>query len=437
MDEPFDVRTVIEAAKHRHQVPAEDIERLIAGLLAGSVSEAQAAAWLMAVCCRGVDADQAAALTRAMAEQGGRLDLSGLPHTADKHSTGGVGDKTTLVACPIAAAIGCTVAKMSGRGLGHTGGTIDKLESIPGLRTDLTLDSFLAQAREVGLVISAQTADLAPADKRLYALRNETATVESIPLIAASIMSKKLAAGAETIVLDVKWGTGAFLADRVEARELARLMVRIGEANGRRVAAALSPMGQPLGRAIGHALEVREAVETLRGGGPGDLRTLALALAARMAWLSGAAPDERSAMHHAVEALMSGAAYAKLRAMVAAQGGDVAALEDPARMPAAAIVEPYLSPTRGVVTGVYARKVADALAALGGARVSRDRGPDLAVGIVLARKAGDVVAAGEPLAEIHAATREGLERARLILAEAITVGGPPCEAPDEPVGEWV
>ncbi len=422
LESPFDVRAFIAMTRRGEEPDAPEVGRFVAALLRGAVTEAQAAAWLMAVCCRGLGPGAAASLTRAMAASGTCLDLSGLPHTADKHSTGGVGDKTTLVAGPIAAACGCTVAKMAGRGLGHTGGTIDKLESIPGLRTDLSIEGFLAQARAVGLAVCGQTADLAPADKRLYALRNETATVESIPLIASSVMSKKLAAGAGAIVLDVKYGAGAFLPAREDARSLARLMISIGVANGRRVAAALSPMEEPLGRAVGNALEVREAIETLRGGGPADLRALSLALAARMALLSGAAATAEEACRRAEAALTSGAALSRLRAMVEAQGGATEAIDDAARLPCAALVEPYRARASGTVSRCDARGVAQAVAALGGTRVSREQGPDPAAGVVLLRKVGDAVEEGEPLAELHAAHRGMLTTAQEWLARAVTVG---------------
>jgi pyrimidine-nucleoside phosphorylase len=434
--ETRDPRELIEATRDGTSLTETALRDFVAGVTDGRVTDGQAAAWLMAVCCRGLSDEAAAWLTSAMAASGEQLDLSALPHTADKHSTGGVGDKTTLVACPIAAAAGCTVAKMSGRGLGHTGGTIDKLESIPGLRTDLSTDGFLRQAREVGLVVAGQTADLAPADKRLYALRNETGTTESVPLIAASVMSKKLAAGAGAIVLDVKWGSGALVAPREEALQLARLMVHIGEANGRRVAALLSPMDRPLGRAVGNLLEVREAVETLRGSGPPDLRALSLELAARMIELSGVARSPEEADGRALEALESGRALAKLLAMVRAQGGDASLLEDPARMPCATLVEPLLCTAGGWVTAVDARRVAEAVELLGGARLSREVGPDPLVGIVLERTVGEECRAGEPLAWLHANDPARLETARECLGRAITAGGEmPAKGADP--GEWV
>lgn len=421
-----DVRALIAEARHGAVSP-ESARALVRAMAEGAASDAQLAAWLMAICCRGMAEEAAAALTLAMAESGRQLDLAGLPHTADKHSTGGVGDKTTLVACPIASAAGCTVAKMSGRGLGHTGGTIDKLESIPGFRTCLEPEEFLRQAREVGLVIAEQTGELAPADKRLYALRNETATVDSIPLIAASVMSKKLAAGARAIVLDVKWGRGAFLPTREQALELARLMVRIAEAHGRRAAAALSPMGLPLGLAIGNALEVREAIETLRGGGPEDLRELALELAARMVALSRAAPGFPEARTRCVEALANGAALGRLREMVAAQGGDTRAIDEPELLPTAPIVRPLISERDGPFAGLDALAVAQAVALLGGSRRSREEGPDPAVGVVLAKRPGESLARGETVCVIHARSEEGRLAAASVLREdlcRVRVPGP-------------
>jgi len=385
-----------------HGRPA--IEWLIRGVVDGTIPDYQLAAWLMAVVWRGMTDEETAHLTDAMARSGRVLDLSGLRSLAvDKHSTGGVGDKTSLVVGPLASATGLTVAKMSGRGLGHTGGTLDKLESIPGLTVDLDAERFMAQARSVGLVIAGQTADLAPADKRLYALRDVTGTVPSLPLIAASIMSKKLAAGAEAIALDVKVGAGAFLPTEPEARALAETMVALGRHAGRRVAAVLTRMDQPLGRAVGNALEVREAVDTLKGEGPADFHQLCLVVAGLMHVVAGNAGHAEHMHGELLRAIASGQALEKLAAMVRAQGGDPAVVEHPERvLPAAPIVHPVTAPRGGWVAGIDARAVGEAAVLLGAGRRQKDEPVDPAVGVVLRAKAGDRVDAGVVLADVHA-----------------------------------
>ena len=304
----------------------DELETLVGGYVRGDVPDYQMAAWLMAVCWRGMPPDEAAMLTRVMAASGEQLDLSviGKP-VADKHSTGGVGDKTSLVVMPLVAACGVPVGKMSGRGLGFTGGTVDKLESFPGIRLDLDAAAFVRQLRDIGLVITGQSADLAPADGKLYALRDVTATVPSLPLIASSIMSKKLAAGADVIVLDVKTGSGAFMRERDSARALAQAMIDIGEAAGRRVAAVVSDMSQPLGRAVGNALEIAEALDTLEGHGPPEFAEFALELASMIVELASSAGAGRVEVE---EALRSGAALRAFRRMIEAQGGDTAAFDD-------------------------------------------------------------------------------------------------------------
>ena len=383
---------------------SEEIAWLIAGYAAGTVPDYQMSAWAMAVMLRGMDDRETADLTLAMARSGTMLDLHDLaPITVDKHSTGGVGDKTTLVLAPMVAAAGLPVVKMSGRGLGFSGGTVDKLESIPGFRATLEADEFRRQLREVGLVVAAQSDDLAPADKKLYALRDVTATVESIPLIAASVMSKKLAAGADCIVLDVKYGSGAFMHTLEEARLLARRMVAIGRHAGRRVAAVISSMQQPLGFSIGNALEVREAVTALRGGGPPDLVELCLTLGTQLVLLAGLRDEAAAARALLQETLVSGAAWQTFRRMVASQGGDVHYLDAPERLPSAPVVRDLAAPQPGYVAAIDGMALGLAVSSLGGGRARKDDPIDPAVGLVLHARVGDLVAQGTPLLRIHAA----------------------------------
>lgn len=407
-----------------------EIEWLISGYVRDEIPDYQMAAWAMAVVLRGMDVRETTDLTLAMARSGEMLDLHDLaPLTVDKHSTGGVGDKTTLVLAPLVASVGLPVAKMSGRGLGFSGGTIDKLESIPGFRTDLPPAEFRRAVRDIGLVVAAQTADLAPADKRLYALRDVTATVESIPLIAASVMSKKLAAGADCIVLDVKYGSGAFMATPEQARALAQMMVGIGQQAGRRVAAVISSMEQPLGYAVGNALEVREAIATLRGGGPADLVELCLTLGTRLVLLAVKAANEADARQLLEEALASGAAWHKLRQMVANQGGDLAALDDPDRLPSAPVVVPLVAPRAGYVAAINAQILGMTLNDLGAGRKRKEDTIDPAVGVVLSARVGDAVTAGAPLLHLHAASEADAARVAPELLRAYTIGEEPVPAP--------
>ena len=395
--------------------PAE-LQEWIAAYVEGAVPDYQMAAWLMAVYFRGMTAAETAELTLAMAHSGEVLDLAGLGKTVDKHSSGGVGDKTTLVVAPILAAAGLVVAKMSGRGLAHTGGTIDKLESIPGWRAELSDEEFLRQAREVGLVIAGQSKNLAPADGKMYALRDVTGTVPSIPLIASSIMSKKLAAGARIITLDVKVGRGAFMKDLAHARELARLMVSIGRHAGREVRAVLSQMDEPLGRAVGNAIEVREAIATLRGEGPGDLTELSLALAREALEAAGEDPAR------AEEVWKSGAALEKLRAFVAAQGGDARVVDEPERLELAPDVYELRAEASGVVTELDAYRVGLAVLRLGGGRERKGDAIDHGVGVRLAMKVGDRVAEGDILATVFHRAGRGLEESSQRLKEAYRIG---------------
>lgn len=401
---------------------AEELDAFLHAYLAGDVPDYQVSAWLMAVCWRGMTDRETAALTSVMAHSGEVLDLGDLPHTVDKHSTGGVGDKTSLVLAPLLAAAGATVAKMSGRGLGHTGGTIDKLESIPGFTTALDERAFLAQARSVGVVITGQSKALAPADGRLYALRDATATVESLPLIASSIMSKKLAGGAGSIVLDVKVGSGAFFETVEEARGLAETMIAIGRHAGRNMRAVLSSMAQPLGLAIGNALEVNEAVACLRGRGPTDLRELCLALADDVLDATGLPTSRRR-----LEALLDGGqAYERFERWIAAQGGDVGALDALELAPGR---EPVRAERSGSLAKLDALALGKAANMLGAGRSRKGDKVDAGVGVVLHAKVGDPLTAGEPIATLYHRNGKGLEAARTLARSAVRIGDAAQAAP--------
>jgi pyrimidine-nucleoside phosphorylase len=334
-----------------------------------------------------------------------------VPIAVDKHSTGGVGDKTTLVAEPVVAACGLAVGKMSGRGLGFSGGTLDKMESIPGFRVNLSTSEFLEQLRTTGLVLAGQSADLAPADGKLYALRDVTGTVQSIPLIASSIMSKKLAAGAQAILLDVKVGLGAFMQTLEDARTLAELMVSVGRLAGRTTVALLSDMNQPLGCAVGNALEVKEAIDTLQGGGPQDFREHCLTVAAHMLLLGGKAVDEAQARQLGEHALRNGLAWEKFRSLVIAQEGDVKVVDDASLLPTARLIKTIPAPRRGYLSRVDARLVGEAVVALGGGRAKKGDPIDYAVGVIVHHKVGDKLEIGQPLYTVHASDEEHMARA--------------------------
>lgn len=413
----FNMVRAIERTRQGEPLGAATVGALVSGFTRGDIAEYQTAAWLMAVLWRGLAPDDLTALTMAMARSGDTLDLSviGRP-VVDKHSTGGVGDKTTLIVAPTVAACGVPVAKMSGRGLGHTGGTVDKLESIPGFDPDLTVARFMAVLRRCDLVISGQSADLAPADGKLYALRDVTGTVPSIPLIASSIMSKKLAIGADAILLDVKVGRGAFMQTMPEAMELARTMVRIGTGAGKRTVAVISDMDRPLGRAVGNALEVIEASDTLRGGGPNDLRTLALHEAALLLVMARKAPDEETGGRMAARAIASGAAFAKFAEVVAAQGGDRRVVEDPTLLPHAPTVTTVRAPESGYIADIEPLAIGRAAMRLGAGRERKGDSIDPAVGIVLRATVGDRIEQDVPLFDIHARDAAHAERVR---AEAL------------------
>jgi pyrimidine-nucleoside phosphorylase len=419
-------------AKKRDGLPLsrEEIEFFVQGYTRGEIPDYQAAAWLMAVYLRGMDEAETVALTLAMAHSGATLDLGDVaPLVADKHSSGGVGDKTTLAVGPVVASLGVPVGKMSGRGLGFSGGTLDKLESIPGFRAELTVGEFKRQLAEVGLVVAGQSADLAPADGKFYALRDVTATVSSIPLIASSIMSKKIAAGANVIVLDVKVGQGAFVKDEEEALHLARLMIRIGQNAGRKMAAIVSDMNQPLGRAVGNALEVREALETLQGRGPEDFVALVRTVAGWMLFLSGRARSPEEGQVLADAALASGQALATFRAFVAAQGGDPRYVDDPDLLPKARLVRTVLAPRSGYIAALNAMEVGMAAVLLGAGRSKKGDPIDHAVGIVLEAKVGARVEAGDPLFTVHANDERALNEATQRVLDAYTWSDQPVEPP--------
>jgi pyrimidine-nucleoside phosphorylase len=400
------VDLIIKKRDHQ-ELGTEEIAFFIDGFTSGEIRDYQAAAWAMAVLLNGMNERETTDLTMAMARSGEMLDLSGVvPVAVDKHSTGGVGDKTTLVVEPTVAACGLAVGKMSGRGLGFSGGTLDKMESIPGYRTNLSREEFLAQLGKIGLVLTGQSGDLAPADGKLYALRDVTGTVPSIPLIASSIMSKKIAAGAQAIVLDVKVGMGAFMETLEEARDLAQRMVAIGKLSGRRVVALLSDMNQPLGAAVGNSLEVWEAVDTLRGGGPADFREHCLVVASHMLLLGEKAATLEAARQLAEQALQDGRAFAKFRDLVTAQGGDVTYIDSPEKLKAAPFSQDFKAEQAGWISQIHARLVAEAAVVLGAGRARKEDPIEHQVGIVLHSKVGQHVAQGQPLFSIYARTQD-------------------------------
>jgi len=415
------MRAVDIIAKKRDgaELSTAEIEFFVQGYTSGNIPDYQAAAWCMAVLLRGMSAREATDLTLAMARSGHMLDLSEVAeHIADKHSTGGVGDKTTLVVAPLVASSGLPVGKMSGRGLGFSGGTVDKLESIPGYRVELSHSQFVHQLREHGIVVAAQSSDLAPADGKFYALRDVTATVESIPLIASSIMSKKIAAGANAIVLDVKVGSGAFMKTLEAARELADLMITIGQAAGRRVAAVIADMNQPLGCAVGNSLEVQEAISVLQGNGPSDLLEHCLTVGSLMLVLAGHTPTLEEGRAVLIHKLSSGAAWHKFVEWITAQGGDLAVLENPLRLPHASLIEELPSPRAGYIAAIDAQAVGEASVLLGAGREKKGDTIDHAVGIVLRKKVGDAVERKEPLLVLHANRSDRLAAARRHLLNA-------------------
>jgi pyrimidine-nucleoside phosphorylase len=404
---------IIIKKREKGELTREEIEFFVNGFTRGEIPDYQVAAWAMAVLLNGMTRGEAADLTMAMAHSGEILDLTDVVEIAvDKHSSGGVGDKTTLVVLPVVAACGLPVGKMSGRGLGFSGGTLDKIESIPGFRVDLTTDEFRQQLKDIGIVLTGQSLDLAPADGKLYALRDVTGTVQSMPLIASSIMSKKIAAGAQAILLDVKVGLGAFMETLDEARQLSSLMIEIGRLAGRRVVALISDMNQPLGAAVGNALETVEAIDTLRGGGPVDFRDHCLHVCAHMLVLGQRTTDIESALRMAETAIASGWALDKFRLLVNAQGGDVSYVDNPDKFAPTRFTEVVRANRSGFLSQVHARIIGEAAVVLGAGRAKKGDPVDHAVGFIVHRKVGDFVEQNQPLITIYANDEAKLKEAR-------------------------
>ena len=405
------------------ELSADEIEALVNAYTAGDVPDYQVSAWLMAVVLKGMTRPETAALTDAMLHSGEVLDLSSLPaKKVDKHSTGGVGDKTSLVLAPLAAAAGIVVPMISGRGLGHTGGTLDKLEAIPGFNVNLPVAAFRRVLEKIGCCMIGQTAEIAPADRKLYALRDVTGTVESPYLICASIMSKKLAEGIDALVLDVKTGSGAFMKNEKDAAFLAELMVETGERMGKQVVALITDMDQPLGLMIGNALEVVECIEILQGAGPYDLRELCLELAGWMLYLGGAAKSVADGKAQSEKLISSGKALERFRQMIELQGGDPRVIDDVKKLPQALHTMQVLSSKQGYLSSMQCEQIGTACVILGGGREKKEDSVDASVGIVLHKKVGDAVAAGEPLATIHYNAEDRAARARQRIEASIEIG---------------
>jgi pyrimidine-nucleoside phosphorylase len=428
---------IIRAKRDGEALSREAIESFVRGVTDGSWEDYQASALLMAIVLKGMNAVETAWLTDAMARSGDRVRLDHIPGVkVGKHSTGGVGDKVSIVLAPLVAACGVVVPKMSGRGLGHTGGTLDKLESIPGFRIALTLDEYKRILADVGCCLISQTESIAPADKKLYALRDVTATIESLPLIASSVMSKKLAEGSTALVLDVKCGRGAFMQRLEDAQALARSLVEIGTAAGLRTEAFITRMDTPLGRAVGNAVEIAECIEVLSGNGPADLSGLVMHAAARMVELGGQAATEEDARTKVRAALSSGAAREKLKQMIAWQGGDAAVVDDPSRLPQARHSHQVKAARGGVVTALDALLVGRAAVALGAGRDKKGDTVDLSAGILLRKKPGEQVATGEPVLEVRYNDQARLAAAVTLATQAVVIGD---QAQPEPplVMGWV
>lgn len=419
---------IIIKKRDKGELSRQELEFFIQGFNRGEIPDYQVSAWAMAVLLNGMTPRETTDLTMALVNSGETLDCSvAAPLVVDKHSTGGVGDKTTLVVQPLVAACGLPVGKISGRGLGFSGGTLDKLESIPGCRVNFSDEEFLEQLESIGVVLSGQTSDLAPADGKLYALRDVTGTVQSIPLIASSIMSKKIAGGANAILLDVKVGSGAFMKDLEEAQELAGLMVAIAEGSGSKAIALLTDMNQPLGQAVGNALEVKEAINTLHFEGPADFTEHCLVVAAHMLVLGDIFPDVESARAAAKKALQDGQAWEKFKLLISAQGGDIAYIEDPGLLPRAALVEEVNSPQAGYLSQVNAQIVGETAVTLGAGRAKKSDPVDPAVGIEVLPNVGDYIEVGQPVFIVHAKDGDSFATAREQLLSALTWSDEPID----------
>ena len=421
---------IIVKKRDGFKLSADEIEFVVDGYTNGEIPDYQMSALLMAILIRGMDREETLELTMAMMHSGETLDLSGIKGVkADKHSTGGVGDKTSLILCPMVAAQGVKIAKMSGRGLGHTGGTIDKLESFPGFNTGISEETFMANVNDFGIAIAGQTADLDPADKKMYALRDVTGTVPSIPLIVSSIMSKKLAAGADVIVLDVKSGSGSFMKTEDDARELAENLTAVGKMAGKKTVAVITDMDEPLGNAIGNALEVKEAIEVLRGEKKGELLELCLTLGACILTEAGIAENDDEARQMLIRGIEDGSALNKLAQLVEGQGGDKNAVYNTELLPSAPVRYEAICKQTGYVKHISAADVGLVSMHLGGGRVTKESEIDLSVGLILNKKVGDRVEAGESLGTIHATSMEKAEQAAELLRGCYTIVPDPVEKP--------
>lgn len=421
---------LINKKKNGEELTREEIDFMIKEYTADAIPDYQVSAMMMAIYFRGMNETETLYLTEAMAKSGNMINLSAIEGIkVDKHSTGGVGDKTSLALAPMVAACGIKVAKMSGRGLGHTGGTIDKLQSFPGFTTEITVDQFIQNVNQIGIAIMGQTNELAPADKKLYALRDVTATVDHMSLIASSIMSKKLAAGADVIVLDVKTGSGAFMKDEKDAVALAEEMYRIGNDAGRKTIALVTDMDQPLGNAVGNSLEVKEAIETLKGNGPADFVELCVALGVQMIIGGGLATDQMEAESKIRATITDGTALKRMADFIAAQGGDADFVYHPEKLPKAEIVEPIIAAECGYIEKIICDEVGLCSLVLGGGRVTKDSEIDLAVGIVLKKKVGDAVKEGEVLADIHGNDAEKVREVKERLLKAYKISSKETRTP--------
>ena len=421
---------IIIKKKEGLKLSKEEIEFFIKGITDGSIPDYQASSLLMAICLKGMDDEETLNLTLAMVASGESIDLSQIPKIkVDKHSTGGVGDKTTMILGPMVAALGVPVAKMSGRGLGHTGGTIDKLESIPGFNTELSQEEFIKIVQDIGLAVAGQTGNLVPADKKLYALRDVTGTVDSIPLISASIMSKKLAAGSDAIVLDVKVGSGAFMKTTEDARKLAKTMVKIGTGAKRKTVAVITDMDRPLGKAIGNALEVKEAIEVLSGHGPDDITEVCITLAAKMLELAGMG-DFKKCTGLAERTIQDGSALKKFEQMIKAQNGNEKVVDNPDLLPSAKYTFEYKATSKGYITAIISDKLGVASMLLGAGRATKESTIDPGAGITLLKKPGDMVEKGEPVMILHANSQTLFEASVNELDKAVEISGEkPSETP--------